>query len=138
MEMTKQDKEDLLRELKERAPYGVKAQAFEFDEHGDEVAADCKIIDVNENHLVVFERSDRKSMRGRFEWCDASWVKPYLRPMEAMTDDEKAQAEGLSKGKATRGKTDKKAAFYFKHHIDCNGLIERGLAVPAKEGVYKK
>ena len=82
-------------------------------------------------------------------------VKPYLRPMSSMTEeekeelrqehckDEKLYAECLTK--ATQGDDSMrgKVIIHFaadwcnKNHFDYRGLIEMELALEAKEGMYK-
>lgn len=50
--------------------------------------------------------------------------KPYLRPMSSMTEEEEKEYEHL-------------VAWHNAHHFDYRGLIERGLALKASEGMYK-
>ena len=67
-----------------------------------------------------------------------SEVKPYLRPMSSMTEEEKAEYHSLC---------DSYYGIYFDtvdsidwlnaHHFDYRGLIEKGLAIEAPEGMYK-
>lgn len=58
-------------------------------------------------------------------------VKPYLRPMSSMTEDEEDEFEIKIRGSLVS---------YFDwlnaHHFDYRGLIEKGLALEAPEGMY--
>ena len=86
-----------------------------------------------------------------------SWpVNPYLRPMSSMTEKERKELfEAISKDMRLLEETlDKEPLFrcgdgsYYgnpihyeldfliSHHFDYRGLISRGLAIPAKEGMY--
>lgn len=73
-------------------------------------------------------------------------IKPYLRPMESMTEDEKKEFTD-----AVTWESDGKfyideyvdITFYQEkydwlnaHYFDYRGLIEKGLALPAPEGMY--
>ena len=59
------------------------------------------------------------------------FVKPYLRPMSRMT---KKELDELSKYENPV----QRAKFYYKHQLDCNFLIEKGLAIEALDYMYKK
>ena len=68
-------------------------------------------------------------------------VKPYLRPMSSMTEDEVKQYYKIRTGEdryKSLGELDSDLFdFYHKNHIDYRGLIEKGLAIEAPEGMYK-
>lgn len=79
-------------------------------------------------------------------------IKPYLRPLSSMTEEEKEELKEISrnyldewehtKTSLERWKLDakvsyKRAMFYNSHHLDWNGLIELGLAIEASERMYK-
>ena len=81
--------------------------------------------------------------------CD---VKPYLRPLSSMTKEERDElkemcADYLDELENAKTVVDKwkldaktsylKSAFYNSHHLDWNGLIEKGLALKAPENMYK-
>lgn len=66
---------------------------------------------------------------------EGAWefVKPYLRPMSSMTEDEKEEYEEV-----IRGSFEKQLEFYLRNHLDFRGLIEKGLALEALDGMYNK
>ena len=59
-------------------------------------------------------------------------VKPYLRPMSSMTEEE-YQEFGYDVLRYTPRELD----WLNEHHFDYRGLIEKGLAIEAPEGMYK-
>ena len=76
------------------------------------------------------------------------YCKPYLRPMSSMTEEEKKEFGKLINLVEERcinayGKGGYTLAFtelndwLNKHHFDYRGLIEKGLALVAPEGMYK-
>lgn len=60
-------------------------------------------------------------------------IKPYLRPMESLTDEEEEEYEEV-----IRGSFEKQLEFYLRNHLDFRGLIPKGLAIEAPEGMYNK
>lgn len=83
-------------------------------------------------------------------------IKPYLRPLSSMTEDEKeelwkavdkdmniieanmdAPVISIHKGRVYRGEvTHYELEFLISHHFDYCGLIEKGLALRTPEGMY--
>lgn len=76
-------------------------------------------------------------------------VKPYLRPMPSMTEEEKKEYESLIftryhewDGHSTYTRyVEVEDTYYYidwlnAHHFDYHGLIEKGLALEAPEGMY--
>ena len=68
-------------------------------------------------------------------WCDRIEIKPYLRPMSSMTEEERIKYESLydciDEGLI------KVFDWLNAHHFDYRGLIEKGLALEAPEDMYK-
>lgn len=67
-------------------------------------------------------------------------IKPYLRPMSSMTHDEDVEYMDVMKD-GHYGRPSQKCAsvvdWLNEHHFDYRGLIEKGLALEAPEGMYK-
>ena len=61
-------------------------------------------------------------------------IKPYLRPMSSMTEEEKEEFISFN---GTDGCYIKTMDFCNKHHLDNRGLILMGLALEAPEDMYK-
>lgn len=64
------------------------------------------------------------------------YIKPYLRPMSSMTEEEKEQMRDLWIGADTKTHATRLIDFYNKQHFDYRGLIEKGLALEAPDGMY--
>ena len=67
--------------------------------------------------------------------------KPYLRPMSSMTEEEGREVrilwnEDFVDKISIYHCYPKTTNFYNKHHLDYRGLIEKGLALEAPEGMY--
>ena len=60
-------------------------------------------------------------------------LKPYLRPLSSMTEEEEEMHRILYGNLEFEEYVD----FLNSHHFDYRGLIEKGLALEAKEGMYK-
>ena len=133
--MTQEDKELLLRDLCARLPYGVICKSKSYGN-------------------ILFNSSD-------ISLIESEEIKPYLRPMSSMTKEEIKElfkeigfeftcntcgipahynyefAEQI-KGIPTITNVEfiKVIDWLNAHHFDYRGLIERGLALPALEGMY--
>ena len=130
--MTQEDKELLLVDLCSRLPYGVV------------VELDGKFGFNKGTRVLVKELLDLYCVEG---------IKPYLRPMSSMTEEEKKEFIDATDGdlryskvfdviKPMRESEDYCASFvsYLKsidwlnaHHFDYRGLIEKGLAIAVTE-----
>ena len=123
--MTQEDKKLLLKDLCARLPYGV---IVHFDGWNPE-----KLTDIDLHTMVV------NGMGGL--------PIPYLRPMSSMTEREKYTYRHMLG--ATLNSEGKSIMFVYVedfpividwlnvHHFDYRGLIEKGLALEAPEGMYK-
>ena len=134
--MTQEDKELLLKDLSARLPYECMLRV-EGDWFVDEIEPyDCKLTPYSFMDLVVNHD------------CD---VKPYLRPMSSMTEEEKKEMSEESNRLAfesalngaygicpkTMAYNTFNVDYCLSHHLDYRGLIEKGLALEAPEGMYK-
>lgn len=143
--MKQEDKELLLKDLSARLPYGVKVLNTTYKNHDIQTilgVVEDKIIMVEEYNSVRgddFEYSSMTHYTGRIES-----VKPYLRPMSSMTEDENKERKQLGILCAINGNherifdgfgnesvdTQLKALDWLNaHHFDYRGLIEKGLAI---------
>ena len=130
--MTQEDKEFLIRDLCGRLPYEVKAYIknwSKLDRKYYEGVYTVESIDSSLNTIVAdSERSSVEVIVGD----DDYEIKPYLRPMSNMTEEEKLMYEGLMIG------TDNNITYILDvidwlnvHHFDYRDLIEKGLAIDA-------
>ncbi len=75
------------------------------------------------------------------------YIKPYLRPMSTMTEEEKSEFANFAcvnlcpmmfTDKLTLDNESKMFDWLNAHHFDYHGLIEKGLALEAPEDMYQK
>ena len=110
--MTQEEKKLLLRDLCARLPYGVKINVPHHYEDEDGIIT-----------LDAFWLYDIQN--GRKE------IKPYLRPMSSMTEEEN---EFVNNGHIEFWIRED---YCNEHHLDYRGLIPMDLALEATEGMYK-
>ena len=125
--MTQEEKKLLLIDLCAREPYHPRIQVFN---QGYEGFQDGE-FDTNLwlHHIDAF----------RFDRIE---ILPYLRPMSSMTEDEKLDYIALGDIKRY---TNPQYAYLISeqldylnaHYFDYRGLIEKGLALEAPEGMYE-
>jgi len=124
--MKKEDKELLLKDLLGRALYGVKV-----DYHTNIFTLGYNLYLNNSD--VAFENYPMLYYLENIES-----VKPYLRPMYSMTEEEKKEYNSKFEGRDFSweiyyGSTD----WLNEHHFDYRGLIEKSLALEAPEDMYE-
>ena len=133
--MTQEDKELLLKDLCTRLPYVVK----------------CTTKSMwNGIYTIVGYKDNRFFLdctiynEGDDEWMIESIV-PYLRPMSSMTKEERneylsikmQETERVALAEVYRPEAISEIIDWLnKHHFDYCGLIEKGLALKAPEGIY--
>lgn len=124
--MTQEDKNILLKDLCARLPYHPKINIYNDSWEG------CQIGEFDNelwcHHIEAFN-------------CDRIEIKPYLRPMDSMTADEEKEFLSLGSGLAYKHNqvvynTDQ-IDWLLKNHIDYRGLIKKGLALKAPDGMYR-
>lgn len=125
--MTQKDKELLLKDLYARLPYGIKFKA-DNEEY------------IREIHYIKDENVYIREYRNLPYWIDT--IKPYLRPMSSMTEEESKDFAMLQTDFYSDGWLYPIAAVNMvdwlnAHHFDYRGLIEKGLALEAPNGMYK-
>ena len=153
--MTQEDKELLLKDLSARLPYGVKVCYTPSDYY----YPIGKIWSVRGVNLVSFiaDIIDDYGHPGTgqvFENAKLEDIKPYLRPMSSMTEEEYQEygkacdldCDCSSNTLRTNLKAKSRVLISVwhhgvdwlnAHHFDYRGLIEKGLALEAPEGMYK-
>jgi hypothetical protein len=108
--MVQEEKELLIRDLCSRLPYGVILNCCNMV--GEKLTA------IDENGLINHD-------------YDIDEVKPCLFPMSSMSEEQKREyIELLQIGPATG------IDWLNANHFDYRGLIEKGLAIEAPEGMY--
>ena len=125
--MTQKDKELLLKDLCARLPYGVMLNIDYYDLQGD-----GKL----KNRDVILSYGNIGYCYGHTNWVS---VKPYLRSMSSMTTEEGFEFNGLRNEVADFDWeiiSHKIYDWLNAHHFDYRGLIGKGLALEATEGMY--
>ena len=140
MSMTQEEKQLLIKDLCARIPYGLFCQTE--DGKGKLISVECS---TGEDLVYVdFGYPEAKE----YDLNEGDSIKPYLRPMSSMTEEEKIELCTISYAPDEMKTIDEKlyviktnakyaADFYNEHHFDYRGLIPMGLALEAKEGMYK-
>jgi len=142
--MKQEDEELLLRDLCSRLPYGVKVLGKNM--YISSIDAIHKLDLCTLVHLTEVDKT---------LWIED--VKPYLRPMSSMTEEEKKELKANTCPEGT-GYFDEKylicpmshygeqISYDFmsvilewlnSHHLDYRGLIPKGLALPAPPDMYR-
>ena len=144
--MTKEDKALLLKDLCARLPYNVKCKVH-LDTKGYCLRDKDKYCD-DILESVNYEKQTctfNKSIGYNFGYFSIEEVKPYLRPMSSMTEEERNNLraycrtqEGIIYDVGVSGAINSSAIIDFlnSHHFDYRGLIPMGLALEAPEGMY--
>ena len=137
--MTKEERQLLLIDLSARLPYNVKCRVV-WDDTSDKILTPVELFG--------------------FEMNVISEIKSYLRPMSSMTEEEQREFGNLvglwkdqrsgrfvncipnlsgefGKTLVTEIITARAVDWLNAHHFDFRGLIEKGLALEAPEGMYK-
>ena len=146
--MTQEDKNLLLKDISARLPYGTIVSVTD-----GTIKYDAYIESISYKYIQVSPVSD--SVFTPYTFYKISEIKPYLRPMSSMTEEECDMVEEilgdkcifdfmsngdiiLKQGQFSQNKLAKLYDYYASIHVDYRGLIPKGLALEAPEGIYKK
>lgn len=136
--MTQEQKDLLLKDLCARLPYGVKVQY------------EGNIFDID--YISPMYEEVRLDFADYYT-IDISEIKPYLRPMSSMTEEECDMVEEilgdkcifdfmgngdiiLKQGQFSQNKLAKLYDYYNSIHVDYRNLIPKGLALEAQKEMY--
>ena len=138
--MTQEDKQLLLKDLAARVPYGIMVEQTLFPPSLADKEQRLKSVQANNVVQLYWYKYIN-------EFVPIHCIKPYLRPMSSMTEEEKKEFNSLINGVVERcinayGKGGYTLAFIEvndwlnAHHFDYRGLIDKGLALEAPEEMY--
>lgn len=158
--MTQEERELLLADLCARSPYKVKVQ-IDFGEHCSKYGIDRYVDDTV---ICVWPETFEIGVNDEDQACDIEDVRPYLRPMSSMTEEEyieyrTIQGRNCDYGEATicvskslysgllyDDNEPLKITVYYpnpviqnwlnKKMFDFRGLIPMGLAIEAPKDMY--
>ena len=134
--MTKEEKDLLLKDLCARLPYGVKC-LVNFDDGTKD---------------IMTLKTGLPNSFGKWDFYNencsgcSNIFKPYLRPISSMTEEEREEFRKTGGVMSYSPQHDTWAISAFapeaydwlnKNKFDYRGLIEKGLALEATEGMYK-
>ena len=139
-EMTQEEKQLLIKDLCARLPYGVKVCA-RFNT-GSRYTADVTAICADRDYIET-----RQNVLHTYRGSSVEDIRPYLRPLSSMTEEEGKEWEQLLNYNLSDENEMMVTVFvedtpdyidwFHEHHFDYRGLIEKGLALEAPEGMYK-
>ena len=146
--MTREEKQLLLQDLSARLPYKIMVKVNDTQGIMDE-------IDIPNERIFVSSLNPFLHGGAKASWFTVNGDKiyPYLRPMSSMTEEEANELDAISDGRLIGGgeylgvlsQHDWTDSFKYillginwlnSHHFDYHGLIEKGLALEAPEGIY--
>jgi hypothetical protein len=138
--MEEKDKKLLEKDICARLPYGLKVDFYSRATNEHFV---CTLLGIEpDNEKPVVAKTDNGSFR-----FTQDHVKPYLRSLSSMTEDEKETFLNLSDHMIDDWLVKPETCCHFmsclqdwlnKNMFDYRGLIPMGLALEALEGMYKK
>ena len=136
--MKQEDKELLLKDLCARLLYGVKV---------NRLGIVHKLISINSADKTVTIDNNNYMPTTFFVSASEIPIKPYLRPLSSMTEEEQKEFVGfhcvtlcpiIMKDCLTIENEGDMFDWLNRHHFDYRNLIEKNLAIEAPEGMYKK
>jgi hypothetical protein len=142
--MNQKDRELILKDLTARLRYGVKilheTWNYEWDQ---EMSLLERVVGIDEDFVYVKVVDEHNGEEYRDDKIPISTFddKMFLRPMSSMTEKEDKefallQTEAGNSGFLYPSNAANLMKFLNANHLDYNGLIEKGLALPAPEGMY--
>ena len=147
--MTQEDKDLLLTDLSSRLLCGVKVYNTTFKEptiqtlYG-KISSDVFLMEETYTSVGVDGDDFGSSNKRHYTGC-VDFIKPYLRPMSSMTEEEKEEYKALCLEETFTFATWQKVRWYDtwksidwlnKNMFDYRGLIEKELALEAPIGMY--
>ncbi len=119
--MKQEDKELLLKDLCARLPYGVKCQFEDTIRITDGESDPFYDYILSAWHLDLFIKNKN------------FYIKPYLRPMSSMTEEEKREYNLTKTLSIVDYPTLESLDWLIANHFDYRGLIPKGLAIEVTE-----
>ena len=141
--MTQEEKLLLLKDLCARFIYGVVCQFIWT--YSNETTNGESVITKEDDNIRCIDVHTKEIQADYYEeWVDLEHCKPYLRPMRSITEEEIKELSEIDMKRlifSSRHLTwhlDGEIIDYLnKKMLDWRGLIPRGLAIEAPEGMYK-
>ena len=123
--MTQEDKELLFKDLCARLPYDLQVKIVEDDEP-------YTLLSAHPNKDIALIGIDMGGVYATSK-VKIDTIKPYLRPMSSMTEEEKMFYEYHKEGHCFAEFAATLVDWLNAHHFDYRGLIPKGLAIEVTE-----
>lgn len=159
--MVQEEKQLLLKDLSARLPYGVKVLCKYFPDYGEEPIENVFTLNEIDTRLMTNpywiggEQIQGKGFSNStvdFAVCiddeDVQFIKPCLRPMSSMTEEEENEFISLNAVPSPCQLPNHTRMSWYSnatmldwlnaHHFDYRGLIEKRLALEAPDGMYNR
>jgi len=125
--MTEEEINLLQAELCARMPYGVRVLEITNVEHGAGLITSLATISKQSDNTIAFRTT------GTFDLIRVEFLKPFLRPLDSMTDDEVEQYRSTCHYHNVNGSvfyewTWRTIDWFNQNHFDYRHLIPKGLA----------
>ena len=134
--MTQEEKQLLLQDLSARLPYGVICHYNCVAEYDTMVLQKANCVNKLEG-IIPFNGQIGYMVGGDKVNALSGDIKPYLRPMDSMTEEEANEFETISEGLFTNEAPEQiwgeVIDWLNANHFDYRGLIEKGLAIAVTE-----
>ena len=134
--MEQKDKELLLKDLCARLPYGVRVWYKYSTWHSEKFATSIRLVD---EKIALSSKFNKEGDWFPIEEAGEILIKPYLRPLSSMTEEE--HEEYRKYVKEVNGFTydincSDLVDWFNRKMFDYRGLIPKGFALEAPEGMY--
>ena len=140
-EEREKEKELLLNVLKDGLPYGLQLQIT--DVNGFTFNGELQVLSKNWCRLNIDDPVKRAKVKNQTIPLNYIYIKPYLRPMSSMTEEEEKEFVLLTDTMLRYGKDNNLCClsldaiqWLLKNHFDFMGLIPMGLALEAPKDMY--
>ena len=135
--MTQEEKDLLFKDLCARLNCGVKVHY----KYYDFVGGTEQLVSEDDAIIMGINTTLGNPIQVDGYYVEVEHIKPYLRPMSSMTEEEDKEFALFQTNFYTDGFLYPIAAtnmidWLNRHHFDYRGLIPKGLALEAKEGMY--
>ena len=124
--MTNEEKQLLIKDLCARLPYGVKGV---FTKGGIKLPYDSVLTPFYYGEIEM-TFNGYCSIDNRVEFI------PYLRLMSSMTEEEENEYRAINCYEGLFPRNEEALDYVLEHHFDYRGLIEKGIALEAPNGMY--
>ena len=135
--MTKEERQEerelLLNALKDGLPYGLQLQITDVNEFT--FNGELCVLSKNWCKLNIADPVKMAKVKNQTIPLNYIYIKPYLRPMSSMTEEERKEhnSRRLSKWSTYSEYCANVIDWLLKNHFDFNGLIPKNLAIAVTE-----